>query len=65
MATMNDNIRVDALLKKDAIPYDIKRMSPNAETRAALAEYIEMQDKAKYKRYENFDDVIEEVLNEA
>jgi len=32
MATMNDNIRVDALLKKDAIHYDIKRMSPNAET---------------------------------
>ena len=60
MATMNDNIRVDALLKKDAISYDIKRMSPNAETRAALAEYIEMQDKAKYKRYENFDDVIKD-----
>lgn len=60
MATMNDNIRVDALLKKDAIPYAIKRMSPNAETRAALAEYIEMQDKAKYKRYENFDDVIKD-----
>ena len=60
MATMNDNIRVDALLKKDAIHYDIKRMSPNAETRAALAEYIEMQDKAKYKRYENFDDVIKD-----
>lgn len=42
MTAMNDNIRVDALLKKDTIPYDIKRMSPNAETRAALAEYIEM-----------------------
>ena len=60
MTAMNDNIRVDALLKKDAIPYDIKRMSPNAETRAALAEYIEMQDKAKYKRYENLDDVIKD-----
>lgn len=39
-------------------------MNPNTETRAALAEYIEMQDKAKYKRYENFDNVIEEVLND-
>ena len=60
MTAMNDNIRVDTLLKKDTIPYDIKRMNPNAETRAALAEYIEMQDKAKYKRYENFYGVIKD-----
>ena len=48
----------------EGIPFEIKRMKPNVETRVALAEYIEMQDKTKYKRYENFDDVIEEVLNE-
>ena len=49
----------------EGIPFEIKRVKPNAETRVALEEYIKMQDKTKYKRYENFDDVIEEVLNEA
>ncbi|MGP1434793.1 MAG: type II toxin-antitoxin system RelB/DinJ family antitoxin [Catonella sp.] len=49
----------------EGIPFEIKRIKPNAETKAALAEYIEMQDKAKYKSYESFDDVIKEVLNEA
>ena len=49
----------------EGIPFEIKRVKPNAETRAALEEYIKMQDKTKYKRYENFDDVIEEVLNAA
>lgn len=49
----------------EGIPFEIKRIKPNSETKAALAEYIEMQDKTKYKRYESFDDVIEEVLNEA
>ena len=62
MAAMNTSF--DNSLEKDTIPFEIKRMKPNAETGAAITEYIDMQDKTKYKRYENFDGVIEEVLND-
>ena len=58
------NIGFDNSLEKDTIPFEIKRMKPNAETCATITEYIDMKDKTKYKRYENFDDVIEEVLND-
>ena len=35
----------------DGIPFDVKRFTPNAETRAALAEYEEMKkNPGKYKR---------------
>lgn len=41
-------------------------MTPNAETKAALDEYEEMKnDPGKYKRYESFDDVLDEVLTDA
>lgn len=73
MATTNINVRVDTDLKQaaeslvcnDGIPFEVKRV-PNAETRAALAEYDEMKkNPGIYKRYASFDDMMDEVLNDA
>ena len=49
----------------EGIPFEIKRIRPNSETKAALNEYLDMKDKTKYRRYESFDDVIGDILNEA
>ena len=46
------------------IPFEVKRISPNAETKAALAEYDQMKlHPENYKRYDSFDDLMNEVLN--
>ena len=48
----------------DGIPFEVKRMSPNTETKAALAEYHQMKlHPENYKRYDSFDDLMNEVLN--
>ena len=48
----------------DGIPFEVKRISPNAETKAALAEYDQMKlHPENYKRYDSFDDLMNEVLN--
>lgn len=50
----------------DGIPFEIKRQIPNAETKAALGEYEEMKKNPDdYKRYETFDEVLEEVFTDA
>lgn len=52
----------------DGIPFEIKRQHniPNTETKAALAEYNSMrEDSASYKRYQSFDDLMKEVLDDA
>lgn len=50
----------------DGIPFDVKRTTPNAETRAALAEYEEMKRNPNaYQRYSSFDDLMDEVLADA
>lgn len=50
----------------DGIPFEVKRIAPNAETRAALAEYDEMKkDPGSYKRYSSFDALMDEVLTDA
>ena len=73
MATTNINVRVDtdpkqaaeSLVSNDGIPFEVKRV-PNAETRAAIAEYDEMKkNPGTYKRYASFDDMMDEVLNDA
>ena len=49
----------------DGIPFEIRRI-PNAETKAALAEYDEMRkNPGSYKRYDSFDDLMDEVLEDA
>ena len=48
----------------DGIPFEVKRIAPNAETKAALAEYDQMKlHPENYKRYDSFDDLMNEVLN--
>ena len=48
----------------DGIPFEVNRISPNAETKAALAEYDQMKlHPENYKRYDSFDDLMNEVLN--
>lgn len=50
----------------DGIPFEIKRRTPNAETKAALAEYSEMKKHPEnYKRYSSFDELMDEVLTDA
>lgn len=50
----------------DGIPFEVKRMTPNAETQAALAEYQAMKsDPNRYKRYATFDELADEVLGDA
>lgn len=50
----------------DGIPFEVKRITPNAETRAALAEYDEMKKNPEnYKKYSSFDDLLSEVFEDA
>ena len=50
----------------DGIPFEVKRKAPNKETKLALAEYEEMKNHPeKYKRYGSFDEVLDEVLEDA
>ena len=50
----NINIRVDMELEQDEVKH-----GPNAVTKAALAEYEEMQkNPGSYQRYHSFDDLL-------
>lgn len=50
----------------DGIPFEVKRMVSNAETRAALAEYDEMKkNPSSYKRYNSFNALMDEVFEDA
>lgn len=50
----------------DGIPFEVKRVTPSAETKAALAEYEEMKKNPdKYSRYDTFTDLMNEVLEDA
>lgn len=49
-------------ISHDGIPFEVKRLSPNADTKAALAEYDAMKNRPdEYKRYASFDDVLDEL----
>lgn len=53
-------------INHDGIPFEVKRPAPNAETKAALDEYKEMKkNPGNYKRYESFDELLDEVLTDA
>lgn len=62
------NMFLRSAINHDGIPFEVRRSVPNAETRAALDEY-EYEEMKKnpdnYKRYESFDEVIDEVLSDA
>ncbi|HJJ31629.1 MAG TPA: type II toxin-antitoxin system RelB/DinJ family antitoxin [Methanocorpusculum sp.] len=49
------------MIRERAIPFTISLASPNAETSAALNEYYAMcENKAVYKRYNSFADVVKD-----
>lgn len=53
-------------VREQAIPFEIKRGRPNADTVAAMNEFYEMQaHPEKYKRYPSFKDAMNEVLSDA
>lgn len=53
-------------INHDGIPFEIKRPPYNAQTKAALDEYEEMRKNPdKYKRYDSFDEMMEEVFDDA
>lgn len=60
------NMFLRSAVMHDGIPFEIRRQIPNAETKAALDEYEEMKKHPdRYKRYESFDEVLDEVLGDA
>ena len=60
------NMFLHSAINHDGIPFEVRRMTPNAETQAALDEYKEMKkNPGNYKRYETFDEVLDEVLTDA
>ena len=49
----------------DGIPFELKRNTPNTKTQIALSEYEEMKkNPEKYKRYNSFDEIVKEVLED-
>ncbi|MCM1040392.1 MAG: type II toxin-antitoxin system RelB/DinJ family antitoxin [Ruminococcus sp.] len=60
------NMFLRSAINHKGIPFEIKRLTPNAETMAALDEYEEMKkNPGNYKRYESFDEVLNEVFADA
>ncbi|MDE5937973.1 MAG: type II toxin-antitoxin system RelB/DinJ family antitoxin [Lachnospiraceae bacterium] len=60
------NMFLRSAVNHDGIPFELKRSIPNAETRAALNEYEEMKkNPGSYKRYQSFDELVDEVLADA
>ena len=53
-------------VNSDGIPFKVRRFTPNAETKAALAEYDAMKkNPGEYKRYGSFDELASEVIEDA
>lgn len=53
-------------IRYDGIPFEVKRITPNAATKAALAEYEEMKNNPdSYKRFASFEELMDEVLKDA
>lgn len=63
--TMSSAITVflRSAVNHNGLPFEVRRFVPNAETKAALDEYEEMKKNPdKYKRYESFDEILDEVF---
>ena len=60
------NMFLKSAVSHDGIPFEVKRMVPNSETKAALAEYEEIKrNPSKYKRYDSFSDLMDEVSEDS
>lgn len=50
----------------EGIPFEVRKTIPNEDTRAALAEYEAMKaDHSSYKRYDSFDELLNEMAADA
>lgn len=60
------NMFLRSAINHDGIPFEVRRPTLNEETKAALNEYEEMKkNPGSYKRYESFDEVLDEVFTDA
>lgn len=60
------NMFLRSAINYDGIPFEVRRPAPSVETQAALDEYEEMKkNPGNYKRYESFDEVLDEVFADA
>ena len=60
------NMFLRSAINYNGIPFEVKRPTPNAETKAALDEYQEMKKNPdKYKRYGSFDEILDKVFADA
>lgn len=49
----------------DGIPFEVSRLSPNTEAKAALTKYDALKKKNRsYKRYSSFDEIVDEVFTD-
>ena len=56
------NMFLRATIRENGIPFSLKLDVPNKETQEALSEFEEMKNnKDKYKRYDSFKDILEEI----
>ena len=56
------NMFLRATIRENGIPFSLKLNVPNKETQETLNEFKDMKtNKQKYKRYESFKDILEEV----
>ena len=66
--TMSSAITVflRSAVNHNGLPFEVRRFVPNAETKAALDDYEEMKkNPSSYKRYESFDEALDEVFADA
>lgn len=60
------NLFLRSAMMHNGILFEIKRQIPNEETKAAWKECEEMmKNPGNYKRYESFDEVLDEVFTDA
>lgn len=58
------NMFLRSSVNYNGIPFEVRRL-PNMETKTALEEYHEMKKNPdKYKRYESFDEILDEVFTD-
>lgn len=59
------NMAIKQLINKDGIPFEVVNPRPSSETLEALAEVNEMiNNKEKYPRYNNWEDLKEALLSD-
>ncbi len=59
------NLFLKQSVRENAIPFNIQREVPNADTIAAMKEFEEMEKHPElYKRYKDVDEMMEDILSE-